>query len=280
MSRLRSNPLRLRAAACAAVALWAVWAVEAGARAPAAAVAPVIEIAGATHLEYEEGTGIWRAEGAPVVATRGATVLRAPRIRYDQRSRLMTAEPGAELADADLNVRADSVEFHLADDRIRARGGVRVISGRGDQAATLTAPEVEGSLKTRRYVATGGFTFLRGEWRLSGRRLEYDDASRTAAATGEPEARFRDFQMTADLITLLIDEEIGRGIGSARLRRGDLLGNARRVEVFPREGRATLTGDARVDRGRDRLTAEQIDVDLDGTRITARGAPRLNIVPP
>ncbi|MBM3470592.1 MAG: hypothetical protein FJX73_07355 [Armatimonadetes bacterium] len=277
---MSSSPPRLCAAAFAAAALWVLWTPVGRAHAPASTGASVIELAGATYLEYDEGSGVWRAEGAPAVATRGTTVLRAPRIRYDQRTRVMTAEAGAELTDANLAVRADSVEFHLADDRIRARGAVRATTGHGDQTATLTAPEVEGSLKTRRYVATGGVTLLRGEWRLSGRRLEYDDSNRTAAATGEPEARFRDAQMTADLITLLIDEEIGRGIGSARLRRGDLSGSARRVDVFLREGRATLTGDARVDRGRDRLTAEQIDVDLDGTRITARGAPRLNIVPP
>ncbi len=264
----------------AAVALCALGTPLAGAQAPTAAGASAIELSGATYLEYDEGSGVWRAEGAPAVATRGTTVLRASRIRYDQRARVLTAEAGAELADTNLAVRADSVEFHMTDDRIRARGAVRATSGRGDQTATLTAPEIEGSLKTRKFVATGGVTLLRGEWRLSGRRLEYDDATRTAAATGEPEARFKDAQMTADLITLLMDEEIGRGIGSARLRRGELSGSARRVEVHLREGRATLTGDARVDRGRDRLTAEQIDVDLDGTRITARGTPRLNIVPP
>ncbi len=280
MLRLRSSlPCRC-AAGGAAVALFALWTPLARAQAPTAAVTSVIELSGATYLEYDEGSGVWRAEGAPAVATRGTTVLRASRIRYDQRARVLSAEAGAELADTNLAVRADSVEFHTADDRIRARGAVRATSGRGDQVMTLTAPEVEGSLKTRKFVATGGVTLLRGEWRLSGRRLEYDDATRTAAATGEPEARFKDAQMTADLITLLMDEEIGRGIGSARLRRGELSGSARRVEVFLREGRATLTGDARVDRGRDRLTAEQIDVDLDGTRITARGTPRLNIVPP
>ena len=280
MSRLRSSFPSLCAAACAAVALWAFWTPVARAQAPTSAGTSVIELSGATYLEYDEGSGVWRAEGAPAVAARGTTVLRAPRIRYDQRTRVLTAEAGAEVADANLAVRADSIEFHLADDRIRAGGAVRVKSGRGDQTATLTAPEVEGSLRTRRFVATGGVTLLRGEWRLSGRRLEYDDAARTAAATGEPEARFRDAQMTADLITLLMDEEIGRGIGSARLRRGELSGGARRVEIFLKEGRATLTGDARVDRGRDRLTAEQIDVDLDGTRITARGTPRLTVVPP
>lgn len=280
MSRLRSSFPGLCAAACAAVALCAFWGPAARAQTPAAAATSVIELSGATYLEYDEGSGVWRAEGTPAVATRGTTVLRSPRIRYDQRARILIAEAGAELADANLAVRADSVEFHLGDDRIRARGTVRVTGGRGDQTATLTAPEVEGSLKTRRFVATGGVLLLRGEWRLSGRRLEYDDAARTAAATGEPEARFRDASLTADLITLLMDEEIGRGIGSARLRRGDLSGGARRVEIFLKEGRATLTGDARVDRGRDRLTAEQIDVDLDGTRITARGTPRLTVVPP
>lgn len=280
MSRLRSSCSILCAAICVAAAFSTSWTTPARGEAPADAGTSVVELSGATFVEYDEGSGVWRAEGAPAVATRGMTVLRAPRIRYDQRARVLTAEAGAELTDANLAVRTDSAEFHLADDRLRGRGAVRVTSGRGDQMVTLTAPEVEGSLRTRRFVATGGVVLRRGEWRLTGRRLEYDDATRNAAVTGEPEARFRDAQLTADLITLLLDDEIGRGIGSARLRRGELSCSARLVEVYLREGRAVLTGDARVDRGRDRLTAEQIDMELDGTRITARGAPRLNISPP
>ncbi len=262
------------------VALCASQTLSARAQPPSGASAQAVELSGATRLEYDEGSRVWRAEGAPAIATRGALVLRAPRIRYDQRARTLVADGGAELSDADLTVRADLIEMHLTDDRVRASGAVRVVSGRGAKAATLVAPEVEGTLKTRKLTAAGGVTLRRGEWSLAGRRLEYDDASRTAVASGEPEARFDDTQMTADLITLLLDEEIARGIGSARLRRADIAGSARRVDVYLKERRATLTGDAHVSRGGDRLTAEQIDVDLDGVRITARGAPRLNIAPP
>ncbi len=254
---------------------------------PAAAQAPApavqrplpIEISGATYVEYDESTGVWRLEGAPVTMTRGRTVLRAPRGRFDERARIVTAEGGVELTEPGVVLRADAAELRLADDRIRARGNVRLTSTRDDQTTTLLAPEAEGSLQTRRFSATGGVSIARGEWTIVGRRLDYDDTDRMAVITGNPEVRFRDGTMTADVVTISLAREHARGEGSARLRRGDLVGVARRVDVHLREGLATLSGAARVERGRDRLEADEIQVELDRSRVTARGNSRLTLTP-
>jgi len=238
-----------------------------------------IEISGATYLEYEDATGLLRAEGAPVVVTRGRTVLRAPRLRYDQRARVIAAEGGVEITEPELTMRADAADLRLTDDRIRARGDVRMRGTRDGQPVTLAAPEVDGSLRTRRFTATGGVSVTRGEWVLTGRRVEYDDATRVAVVSGEPKAQFKEATMTAQVITLFVADEIARAEGSVHVRRGDLVGTAPRADIFGRDGRAVLSGGARVDRGPDKVVADVIEIDLDGNRVTARGTSKLTIVP-
>ncbi len=251
--------------------------------APARAQSPAapvpIEISGATYVEYDDATGVVRAVGAPAVVSRGQTTLRAPRLRFDQRARVIAAEGGVDLAGPDLVVRAESAELRLSDDRIFAHGDVRMRSVRGAQSTALAAPEVEGSLRTRRFAATGGVTVTRGEWTLTGRRVDYDDATRVALTTGDPVARIKDATMTAQVITLFVDEEIARAEGSVRIRRGDLIGTAPRADVFGRDNRAVLSGGARVDRGPDRMVADVIEIDLEGTHVTARGRSQIVVVP-
>jgi lipopolysaccharide export system protein LptA len=248
---------------------------------PASSAAPLpIDVTGATRLEYDDRTGVLVAEGAPVVLTRGATVLRAPSIRYDARARVITAAGGVVAEEPGLALSAQTAELRLNDDRIRVSGNVVVRSTRDAVVAELAAPEAEGSLRTRRFVATGGATVTRGEWTVAGQRLDYDDHTRVAVMTGEARARLGEATMTAETITVFIDDDRARADGNVRLHRGDLIGQAPRVDISRKENRAVLLGGARVDRGADRITAETIEVDLEGTRVVARGGSRLTVTPP
>ncbi|MDR7522295.1 MAG: hypothetical protein QN168_07525 [Armatimonadota bacterium] len=262
----------------AALACLVVWLLGSGGPAGGQPALP-IEVTGATFLEYDDRTGHLRAEGAPVVVTRGRTTLRAPRVRYEARTQVALATGGVTAEEPGLTVRAEEAEFRFADDRFRAWGGVVVWSRRDDQTTTLSAPQVEGSLQTRRFAASGGVAVDRGEWRVLGRRLDYDDGTGVAVVTGDPEARFREATMTAEVIRFHVRDETASGQGNVRLRRSELEGRAARADVAGREGRAVLSGGARVDRGTDRLTAEVIEVDLDGSRVTARGRSRLVVSP-
>lgn len=239
-----------------------------------------IDVSGASRIEYDETTGILAAEGAPVVVTRGRTEVRAPRIRYDVRARLIVGTGGVTVTDPELRLRAATVQFRLDDEHLRAQGDVVVGGAGGVEAVTLAAPEVAGSLQTRQFVATGGVTLTRGEWTVTGRRADYDDRQRLAVVTGEPTARFREATMAARTIHLWLAEERARGEGDVRIRRGDLVGQAPRADISAKDNRATLSGGARVERGPDRVTADVIEMDLDGHRVTARGGSRLVITPP
>jgi lipopolysaccharide assembly outer membrane protein LptD (OstA) len=244
-----------------------------------------IDVTGATFAEFDDTTGIARMEGSPLVITRGRTVIRAARARLDRRANVLTAEGAVEAVEEGVTIRADAVEYGLGDETLRATGAVRMTrAGQGgappEPPTTLTAPEVSGSLRTRRFVATGGVTIARGEWTVRGRRVDYDDEAKTAVVSGDPEMRFADGVMNADTMTMRVDAETIRAEGAVRLRRGDMSGQARRADVSFKTQLAVFTGEARVDRGGSRLTADVIEATLDGRRVTARGASRVVITSP
>jgi lipopolysaccharide export system protein LptA len=263
---------------CAAVVALAV---GAAGGTPALAQTPVqaVEISGATRLEYQESGGIVAAEGAPVVVTRGRTVVRAPMIRYDIRTRVVEASGGVEVEEPGLSLRGATAVVRLSDESVRVAGGAVVRSRRDGDESVLEAPQLEGSLATRRFVAAGGVTMRRGELTIAGQRLDYDDGTTTAVLTGDPQVRYRDATMTAATITANLAQEIARGEGAVRVRRGEIVATASRAEMNLRTRRAVLSGGAAVERGRDRLTAATIDVDLETDRVTARGEPHLVINP-
>jgi lipopolysaccharide export system protein LptA len=239
-----------------------------------------IDVRGADRLEYDGATGVLVAVGSPVIVVRGRSELRAPRVRYDARTRVISAEGGVTATEPGLSLQSSTAELRLTNDRIQLRGNVQVRSERDDTVAVLSAPEVEGSLQTRQFVAVGGVTVTRGEWTVTGRRLDYDDRSRLAVTTGEPLVRYRDATMAARTITFLVAEERAQGEGDVVIRRGAIVGRAPRAEINRKDNRAVLSGGARVDRGSDRVTAEVIEIDLDGNRVTARGGSRLIVSPP
>ncbi|MDR7483364.1 MAG: LptA/OstA family protein [Armatimonadota bacterium] len=249
-----------------------------GAAAQAPARAGPVELSGATRVELDDARGIWRAEGAPVELVRDGARLRAPRLRYDARAGVVAAEGGVEVAAPGVEARAERAELRLADEWLRASGDVRLTATQGE--VRVRAPEVQGSLRTRRFVATGGVALARGEAVLTGRRVDYDDGARTAIATGEPELRLRETRLQAQTLVLLVDQERITGEGDVRVRRGDLLATAPRVDLRLREGAATLAGGARAQRGGDVIVAEEIVVALDGSSIVARGSPRLTVTTP
>jgi lipopolysaccharide export system protein LptA len=254
----------------------------AGAQAPPGPRLP-IEVTGVTRAEFDDATGVARLEGAPLVATRGQTVVRASRARYDRRSGILTADGGVEASEPGLAIRAEAAEYRLDDEWVAATGSVSMTSAppaSGQPPVTLLAPEVAGSLRTRRFAATGGVTITRGEWTVAGRRADYAEAARTVVVTGDPQVRFAGGVMTAETLTMVLDSETMRAEGSVQMRRADLTGQAQRADVSLRAHVAILSGHARIDRGPDRITADVIETTLDGQRITARGASRLIVATP
>jgi lipopolysaccharide assembly outer membrane protein LptD (OstA) len=179
-----------------------------------------VEVNGATRLEYQDSNSVVLAEGAPVIVTRGRTVVRAPMIRYDSRSRVIEASGGVEVAEPGLTLRGATAVVRLSDEVVRVAGGAVVRSQRDGAEAVLEAPQFDGSLTTRRFAAAGGVTVRRGAWTVTGQRIDYDDRSTTAVVTGDPRVLYLDATMTANTITMVIADEIVRGEGAVRVQRG------------------------------------------------------------
>jgi adhesin HecA-like repeat protein len=253
------------------------------AAAPAGGQAPArgpVALSGATRVEVDDARGVWQAEGAPVELAQGGVRLRAPRLRYDVRAGTVAAEGGVEVTAPGVEARAERAALRLADEWVRAEGDVQLVATRDEVPVRLRAPEVQGSLRTRRFAATGGVTVVRGDATLAGQRVDYDDGARTAIVTGEPALRLRETLLQAQRFTLRLDQERLTGEGDVRVRRGDLLATAPRVDLRLREGTATLAGGARARRGADVITAEELVVALDGSSIVARGSPRVTVAGP
>jgi lipopolysaccharide assembly outer membrane protein LptD (OstA) len=267
-----------RVAAAVLVAL--VGAVAATARAAVTAAPGPLELRGATRVDVDDARGIWTATGAPAELVRGAVRLRAPRLRYDVRAGVVSADGGVEATAPGVEAQAERAELRLEDEWLRADGDVRLAARQGPVPVQVRAPRVDGSLRTRRFVATGGVTVVRGEATLVGQRVDYDDGTRTAVVTGAPELRVREARLEAQTLVLLVDDERVTGEGGVRVRRGELVATAARADLRLREGVATLAGNARAQRGADVITAAELVVALDGSSIVARGAPRLTITPP
>jgi lipopolysaccharide assembly outer membrane protein LptD (OstA) len=121
----------------------------------------------------------------PIAALFGLLLAGAPALAQTHGSRGASAK-AAKAADADepaleageMRVRAESYE-QVAKGRFEARGlvdlrvaGMRIQADRADVFEDL---QPDGSVK-RRLVAEGNVTFIRGDERLSGDRMEMDDA--------------------------------------------------------------------------------------------------------
>ncbi|MDR7554019.1 MAG: LptA/OstA family protein [Armatimonadota bacterium] len=276
----KPRPLARRAPvrAVALSALVLALAAAAGAAVPAAP--GPLELRGATRVEVDDARGLWTVLGAPVELVRGQLRLRAPRLRYDVRAGVVDAEGGVDAAAPGVEAHAERAALRLDDEWLRADGDVRLTATQGAVPVRMRAPQVEGSLRTRRFVATGGVTVVRGEATLQGHRVDYDDGTRRAVVTGDPALRVREALLTAQTLVLLVDEDRVTGEGGVRVRRGDLVATAARADLRLRDGVATLAGNARAQRGADVITAAELVVALDGSSVVARGAPRLTITPP
>ena len=83
-----------------------------------------------------------------------------------------------------LQASAPRARVNQENGRVVLSGGVRGASEVED--AQFEADEVEWDIATRRLVATGHITFVRGDWRVTGgERLEADTALRDAEMTGQ-----------------------------------------------------------------------------------------------
>jgi lipopolysaccharide transport protein LptA len=146
--------------------------------------------------------------GSPV-GPDGMGRLRADRIRYDLRARVMTAAGNVSLRLGDLEIRADALRVEQGPMVAMAEGNVRVrqrdtrlaapslryefrteiAEARGgvvleQQGATIKAPQVRFDLRTETTEATGGVEVVHSEGVLAAPSVRVDGRTRDVTADG------------------------------------------------------------------------------------------------
>jgi lipopolysaccharide export system protein LptA len=245
---------------------------------PATVLAQPIEVEGAQWAEFDAQTGVWTLRGEGVRVRRGDWWVEARLLRYRASDGTFEAQGAVRAQQGEvLSVAASS-----------ARGSVR--QGWG---------ELEGEVEVR-YRADPGVVALRAP------RARVDFSRRSAEALGGVEVTWREAVLQADRVSLDGEEVTAQGqpvATWARLRleagwmraalitatlwalagvRGEHpLGTfrSREAEVRWREQAVTLRGDVRVDRGGDRLEAEEVRYDWSTGRAVASGRARVVVRP-
>jgi len=247
---------------------------------PATGQAAPIEVTGATRVEIDEGSGLWRLSGSPVTIRRGAVVLRAPRITYHTTQQVVEASGGVTYADPTAALTSAAATVWLAEERLVATGGVEGTFRTEDGDTRLKADRVEAWRKERRIVATGSVTLARAAMTLTGERIEYDDARRQAVATGRPTVTASGATLTADRIEAALATEELTAAGGVQIRKDDIEATAPNAVVRNRDGLATLTGGVTVRQGQIVATAPTVVINLRTNTVTATGGATLTLPPP
>ncbi len=249
---------------------------------------PAVEVTGATRIEYDDAGQQWSFRGAPVIVSRGTTRIEAPVILYTERTRQVSLPAGGLVATPTLEVRADRIATNLTSRHLTAEGQV---AGRfTDEEASPSASrewgtfaadrvELDDSAARKQIVATGQVVIVRGDRRLSGDRVVYNQGTRQGSVDGNAEMARGSDRLRADQVFADLGRSTAEANGHVLLDHGDLHGSADRATYSEPEQRAVLSGHVKLLRGRDTLTADLATVQLDRETAVAEGHVELVAYP-
>jgi lipopolysaccharide transport protein LptA len=284
---------RLRLARAASLALAVV--LCAAPCAPAAAAAafqptgappgehPPIHVDGASVIQYDAVTQQYLFRGPRVVATRGSQRLVAPEIRYDGVDRRAVLPRGGTISTPTMALSADLITAELDARHLLADGHVtgRMLDRGVWTSLAADRVEVDDRPDVRRAVATGDVVVARAGEEVRGDRLTYDRLAGHGEIDGHVVMTRGEDRLQADRIIVDLGtndaEALGHVILDRRSRR--VRGTADRA-TYDRDGQtATLSGHARLTRGQDVLTADEITMDLTRNLAVADGHPQIIAYP-
>jgi lipopolysaccharide transport protein LptA len=152
--------------------------------------AQVVELAGG--VEVSARLAAVPAPAPPGVPD-GPGRLRADRVRYDARNRVVVATGNVVLVVRDLEVRADRLRLEETPQIVTADGRVRV----RQREAVLTAPALRYVLPDATADVTGGAVLVHGEATVRAPRIRFDLREQATAADGGVEVTQAGTTLTA-----------------------------------------------------------------------------------
>ncbi len=248
------------------------------AAAPAQISPPQIEVTGATLVEFDDTTGVWNLQGQPVVITRGPTLVRAERVRYDTKQQLVTASSSVFYRDNSVEVSAGTVAVWVLTQTVTAEGEVRV-AYHGREAVQLTAARVELAGRAGQATASGAAVLTHPRGTLTAAQITYDAAPAHAVAAGGVNVETPEGSLRADRVEAFWETGELLAAGNVSITRSDLQGRAARATLHQQTGIAELAGSAVLQLGAHLFSAPLIAVELRTRRVTASGGVRLVAYP-
>lgn len=245
---------------------------------------PPLEVTGATRVEYDDASQQWVFRGPRVIVVRGTTRVEASEILYNERSREVTLPQGGEVTTPTLQVTADRLATQLQARHVAADGHVSGQVADEDGASpwsTFTADRVvvDDRQDLKRIVADGHVVIVKGDRRLSGDRIVYDQLAQQGTADGHAELVRGSDRLRADHVFADLRHREGRADDHVLLDQGDLHGSADHATYSEPAQTAVLFGNVVLLRGRDTLTAERATVLLDRHTAIAEGRVELVAYP-
>jgi len=242
-----------------------------------AASAPLpLEVTGATKIEYDDSSRQWVFHGARVVVVRGTLRIEAAEIRYAERVREVTLPSRGTLSTPTLEVTADRLMANLQTRHITADGDVAGrFSDEGEPKAqgTFNAHRLEADDRPeqRQFVATGQVVIVRGDERLSGDRVMYDDRTQQGTVDGQADLARGADHLRADHVFADLRRHEARADDHVLLDHDEIHGSSDHAIYNEPDETAILLGNVKIVRGSDTLTADRATVLLGRHTVIAEG---------
>jgi lipopolysaccharide transport protein LptA len=184
--------------------------------------------------------------GAPVGVPEGPGRLRADRVRYDARNRVVVATGNVVLTVRDLEVSADRLRLEETPQIVTAEGRVRV----RQREAVLTAPALRYVLPDATAEVTGGAVLVHGEATVRAPRIRFDLREQSTAADGGVEVTQAGTTLTAATLQYRMATGDVTAEGDIRIVRPGTVLTGRRLTGNLRGRRAEVRDDVTLVRTR------------------------------
>lgn len=245
---------------------------------PAPLRAQPAEVEGARWAEFDAQTGVWTLRGEGVRVRRGEWWVEARLLRYRASDGTFEAQGGVRAQQGEvLSVAASSARGSVRQGWGELEGEVDVRYRADPGVVALRAPRARVDFSRRSAEALGGVEVTWREAVLQADRVSLDGEEVTAQ--GQPVATWARLRLEAGLLRGSLRTGTLWALGGVRGEHPLGTFRSREAEVRWREQAVTLRGDVRVDRGGDRLEAEEVRYDWSTGRAVASGRARVVVRP-
>lgn len=242
--------------------------------AAAPARATPVDVEGAEWAEFDAHSGVWTLRGEGVRVRRGTWWVEAAWLRYRASDGTFEAQGGVRGQQGEvLSVAASVARGSVRDGWAELEGDVQVLYRTDQGVVTLRAPRARVDFARGNGEATGG---VHVTWREAVLRAErVSVAADEVTAQGQPVATWARLRVEAGWMRAALRAGVLWASGGVRGEHPLGAFRSQQAEVRWPAHEVTLRGAVRLERGSDRLEAEEVRYDWSTGRAVATGRARV-----